>query len=277
MCKSHVLRHRPTAANRNMKNAYIETGVACRYDSARNLPSQTKTVWLEALASSIPIHEINKILDLGCGTGRFTAALGETFGCQVVGVDPSAAMLDVAKSRSGSNGQPHIEWTQGAAEDIPLENEAVDLVFMSQLFHHLPQPQQALAEIHRVLSTTGYLAIRNGMREENGELAWLEFFPAARDIEDRRTPSRRELKDSVVSQFFVPVSERIIRQLFASSYDEYFDKISQRGLSALLAISDEAFQSGLERFRHWVNAQPRGVAVYEPVDLFIFQKKARPV
>jgi ubiquinone/menaquinone biosynthesis C-methylase UbiE len=258
-----------------MKNAYIETGPACRYDSARNLPSQTKSVWLEALVSSIPVHKITQVLDLGCGTGRFTVGLRDTFGCDVVGVDPSAAMLDVAKSRSGSSVQPRIDWRQGAAENIPLENEAVDLVFMSQVFHHLSQPQQALREIHRVLSTTGYLAIRNGVREENGELAWLRFFPAARDIEDKRTPSRRELKESVSSQFFVPVSERIIHQLFASSYDEYFDKISQRGLSALLAISDESFQSGLERFRKWANAQPRGVPVYEPVDLFVFQKKGR--
>jgi ubiquinone/menaquinone biosynthesis C-methylase UbiE len=258
-----------------MKNAYIETGAACGYDSARNLPSQTKSVWLEALASSVPINKIEKILDLGCGTGRFTAGLGETFGCDVVGVDPSEAMLDVAKSRSGSSVQPRIEWTQGAAESIPLEDEAVDLVFMSQVFHHLSQPQQALREIHRVLSTMGYLAIRNGVLEENGELAWLRFFPAARDIEDKRTPSRHELKESVGSQFFVPVSERIIHQLFASSYDEYFDKISHRGLSALLAISDESFQSGLKRFHQWVNAQPRGVPVYEPVDLFVFQKKGR--
>ena len=75
----------------------------------------------------------------------------------------------------------------------------------------------------------------------------------------------------------MPVSQRTIHQLFASSFEEYFDKISQRGLSALLAISDEAFQSGLERFRHWVNAQPRGVPVYEPVDLFIFQKRAQSI
>jgi ubiquinone/menaquinone biosynthesis C-methylase UbiE len=62
---------------------------ANRYDSARSLPSQTKALRLDALKSSIPAQEIRKILDLGCGTGRFTATLGKAFECFVVGVEPS--------------------------------------------------------------------------------------------------------------------------------------------------------------------------------------------
>lgn len=253
-----------------MKNAYSEKETASRYDSARSLPPQTKTLWLDALRSSIPEHEIGKILDLGCGTGRFTAALGEAFGCSVVGIEPSAAMLDIALSR----GEPNVEWQQGQAESIPLESQAVDLVFMSQVFHHLVQPRLALQEIQRVLNPAGYLAIRNGTREQNGELAWLKFFPEAFEIEELRTPSGQELKELVPSQSFTMISHRTIHQLFASSYAEYFEKISQRGLSSLIAITDEAFQRGLHRFLDWVNLQSRDLPVYEPVDLFIFQKKS---
>jgi ubiquinone/menaquinone biosynthesis C-methylase UbiE len=251
-----------------MKNAYSETETASRYDSARSLPPQTMTLWLEALKSSIHEREIKKILDLGCGTGRFTAALGEAFGCPVLGVEPSAAMLDVAKSQSA----PNVEWKQGEAENIPLESEAVDLVFISQVFHHLAEPQRALREMNRVLSPAGYLAVRNGMREQNEELEWLKFFPEAVEIEDKRTPSRQELAELVCAQSFELISQRTIRQLFASSYEEYCEKISRRGLSSLIAISDEAFQNGLRRFRHWAGSQPRDLPVSEPVDLFVFQK-----
>ncbi|HYH85452.1 MAG TPA: class I SAM-dependent methyltransferase [Pyrinomonadaceae bacterium] len=251
-----------------MKNAYVEIETASRYDSARALLQQTMTLWLEALKSSIPEDAVKKILDLGCGTGRFSAALGEAFGCGVVGVEPSAAMLDVAKSRSA----PNVEWRRGEAESIPLANESVDLVFMSQVFHHFAEPRQALQEIGRVLTPAGYLAIRNGMREQNAELEWLRFFPEAVEIENKRTPSRQEITELVCAQSFELISQRTIRQLFASSYEEYCEKISRRGLSALIAISDEAFQSGLVRFRHWANSQPRDLPVYEPVDLFIFQK-----
>lgn len=92
-----------------MKNAYSKIETANRYDSARSLPSQTKTQWLDALRSSIPEQQIRKILDLGCGTGRFTAALGKAFECSVVGVEPSRAMLGIAMSQS----EPNVEWKQG--------------------------------------------------------------------------------------------------------------------------------------------------------------------
>lgn len=251
-------------------DAYSKIETASRYDSARSLPSQTMTLWLDALKASIPEQEVRKILDLGCGTGRFTAALGAAFGCLVVGVEPSVAMLKVAISQSELN----VEWKQGQAENIPLDDQSVDLVFMSQVFHHLAQPQQALREINRVLSPAGYLAIRNGTREYNKKLAWLRFFPEALEIEETRTPFQQELNEAVCDQSFELISQRTIYQLFAASYDEYFEKISRRGLSALIAISDEAFQSGLQRLQNWVSHQPQNLPVYEPVDLFVFQKKS---
>lgn len=71
-----------------MKNAYEEIETARRYDSARSLPPETKTLWLEALRAAVHVSEVARILDLGCGTGRFTSALGEADGCVVVGVEP---------------------------------------------------------------------------------------------------------------------------------------------------------------------------------------------
>ena len=258
-----------------IKNAYCEIEAASRYDSARSLPSETKTLWLVALKSALSEQEISRVLDLGCGTGRFTQALSETFGCPAVGIEPSGAMLEVAMGKA-SGSETAIEWKQGQAEAIPLEARSVDLVFMSQVFHHLANPRQALEEIARVLTPGGYLAVRNGTREHNSELAWLRFFPEAGEIEEQRTPSAKELQDFVCSQSpakFGMISHQVIHQFFATSHAEYYEKISQRGLSALIAISDEAFQKGLEQLRHWVSLQPGGTAIFEPVDLFVFRKE----
>ena len=251
-----------------MKNAYSEVGAAQSYDSARSLPSETKSLWLEAVRSAIPDGAIKRVLDLGCGTGRFTSALAETFGCPAVGVEPSRAMLDIALARSDAN----VQWKQGDAVNIPLDGHSVGLVFMSQVFHHLPDPEQALDEINRILTPRGYLAIRNGTREHNQELHWLRFFPEAWKIEDARTPFAREIEAAVTRKHFVLISHQTIHQLFAASYAEYFEKISRRGLSALISISDREFYDGREEFKRWVEQQPQDAAVYEPVDLFIFQQ-----
>lgn len=181
-----------------MKNAYEEIETARHYNSARSLSSQTLTLWLDALKSSIPQQEIGKILDLGCGTGRFTVPLSKAFECSVIGVEPSSAMLSVARTQNEMN----IEWKHGEAESIPLANEAVNLVFMSQVFHHLSEPQTALLEINRVLAKRGYLAIRNAICEHLNELDWLRFFPEALEIEEKRMPFRQELTESVSGQSF---------------------------------------------------------------------------
>lgn len=253
-----------------MRNAYSESATAKRYDTARSLPEETKSLWLEAVRSAILNPDIKRVLDLGCGTGRFTRMLAETFGCTTVGLEPSAAMVEVAVAR----GDERVTYRQGDAENIPLENQTVDLVFMSQVFHHFSDPPRALEEINRVLSSRGYLAVRNGTREHNPELHWLKFFPEAWNIEEERTPYAREIEAAVTSQHFVTISHQTIHQLFASSYPEYFEKISRRGLSSLIAISDTAFHEGLGKFEHWVGQQPQDTAVYEPVDLFVCQKKA---
>jgi hypothetical protein len=65
-----------------------------------------------------------------------------------------------------------------------------------------------------------------------------------------------------------------VRQFSASSWQEHFDKISKRGLSGLLEISDQAFEEGLARFKTWIQDKPRDEPVFEPVDLFVFAKTA---
>jgi ubiquinone/menaquinone biosynthesis C-methylase UbiE len=253
-----------------MDNVYSQSEAASHYDAARSLPPQTKALWLETLKSCLPDDKVKVIVDLGCGTGRFTTALAESFHCSVIGIDPSLAMLDVARSQDRAN----ICWKQGRAELIPLEDASVDVVFMSQVFHHLVQPQEALQETRRVLRPGGYLIIRNGTQENNAEMGWLHCFPEALEIEEKRMPSQKQLADVVAGQAFDLISGRTVYQFFAASYGEYFEKISQRGLSALIMIDDAAFQAGLRRLHDWVCLQPPNAPVREPVDLFVFRKQA---
>ncbi|MEK6335995.1 MAG: class I SAM-dependent methyltransferase [Acidobacteriota bacterium] len=249
-----------------MENPYNLREAAKHYDVARQLPTATTALWLGALKSAIGDQRITSILDLGCGTGRFSTALGEAFSCRVIGVEPSAAMLQVARNRED------ISWLQGQAENLPLSDGAVDLVFMSQVFHHLIDSRTALNHIRRVLKPGGFLAIRNGMREENESLKWLEFFPEAKVIEDRRAPSRSELTGLATGHGFQTTSHQILHQLFADSSEDYFKKITSRGLSSLISIDDACFRDGVERMAAWLKGQPPGLPVYEPVDLFVFRK-----
>ena len=65
-------------------------------------------------------------------------------------------------------------------------------------------------------------------------------------------------------------------QLFAQSYDEYREKIGRRGLSPLIATTDDAFASGMERLRRWAATQTPDTPVYEPLDLFVCRIAEEP-
>lgn len=251
-----------------MSKTYEEQDVARRYDSARVLPEATASMWMNRLRDALPRDCLpTKVLDLGAGTGRFVAALHEAFRCPVIAVEPSEAMLNEGRRRNLES----VTWLQGTAERIPLDPGSIDLVWMCQVLHHLENHWLAIREIRRVLSANGCLAVRNGTKENDADIEWGHCFPEAKQLDNDRLPTRSEVVELVCAGGFEPILTTTVRQYFASSYAEYYDKISRRGLSSLIAISDEAFRAGLRRLREWVDRQPRDKPVIEPVDFFVFQ------
>jgi ubiquinone/menaquinone biosynthesis C-methylase UbiE len=249
-----------------MKAFYDREGAA-RYVGARALSPANANLWMRSLRRYLPEVSIRQILDLGCGAGRFSTLLATTFGCPVVGVDPSAMMLEQAKRQSAGP----LTWKVGAAEQLPIDDNHVDLVWMSQVVHHLEDPPRAFAEIQRVLRSGGCLAVRNVTRDHRNQIEWLRCFPEVRQIDDARIRSQQELVELICWADFQLMTIQTVQQLVANSHLEYFEKIQQRAVSALMMISDEAFERGLLRFKAWMTGQPSDQPVYEPMDLFVFQ------
>src|SRR5713101_1354109 len=140
-----------------MPNVYDDKQVAQRYDAARALPAATLDLWMHTLQQLIP-QPIDRIVDVGCGTGRFTGALATTFGCVTLGIDPAGPMLQAARATHG----PAMHWVQAAADALPVVSDAVDVVWLSQVMHHLPDWAAVCRELHRVLRSRGYVVVRNG-------------------------------------------------------------------------------------------------------------------
>ena len=97
------------------------------------------------------------LVDLGCGTGLLAAAAGSEAG-RVVGVDPSPAMLEVARRRSDA-----VEWVQAGFLAYDHEGEPPQLVHSRHALHHLPDFWKgvALVRIHDLLAPGGVLVLRD--------------------------------------------------------------------------------------------------------------------
>lgn len=251
-----------------MSKTYEKKAAAERYDFARALPGETVVLWMDNLRQIVPPGSVRQVLDLGSGTGRFARPLRNTYNCPIIAIDPSGEMLN-----QGENlGLEGISWICGSAEGIPLADGSVDMVWLSQVFHHFEDAASSLKEIYRVLSPGGFLVVRNGTRESDAEMEWIKHFPEAREYDKGRIPSQAHIINNAVRNGFQTVEVRPISQLFAASCQEYYEKIRQRGLSSLISISDEAFISGLRSLRGWADRQPSDRPIYEKVDLFGFRK-----
>src|SRR5437667_7098010 len=112
---------------------YDATDIASTYDRGRDHGRKFLDLWMDVVSSHVKDLRIKTILDLGCGTGRFTEALREHFEAEVIGIDPSKKMLTQARSKDPDL---RIRYEQGRGEAIPVLDNSVDLIFMSMIFHH---------------------------------------------------------------------------------------------------------------------------------------------
>ena len=131
---------------------YDSTDIASAYDEARAVVPETTRQWRDLLAAQIDPAEVSLIVDVGCGTGRFSEFLTTHFDARVVAIDPSQKMLDQARTKLSTG---RVALLRGSAASLPLLDGSADLAFMSMVYHHLADPLLAVKECRRVLRRAG--------------------------------------------------------------------------------------------------------------------------
>jgi ubiquinone/menaquinone biosynthesis C-methylase UbiE len=94
-----------------------------------------------------------RVLDIACGEGYGTAALGKAGATQVIGVDISEEACSYAKAKYAVDARP------GNAECIPLPDQTVDTVVSFETIEHVSSPRAFLEECARVLAPKGTLVL----------------------------------------------------------------------------------------------------------------------
>lgn len=124
------------------------------------------------LIESLNIKAGESILDVGAGTGQLGAYVAELVGPsgRVVGIDPLAARVDIARRKSACNFEVRI----GQAEDLSQFPDCTfDVVYLNSVFHWLNDKPRSLSEIFRVLKPDGRVGFNTTNPHHPHEIAKL--------------------------------------------------------------------------------------------------------
>jgi ubiquinone/menaquinone biosynthesis C-methylase UbiE len=132
-----------------------------------------------------------RVLDVGCGTGRFCAFAGER-GAVVHGIDVDAERLEQALRRA-----PGADLRLGLLEDLPWPDAAFDVVTGFNAFQYALDIELALAQARRVTRPGGRIAICKWDRPQHNELFALLAEVSDRGIDLDQLPSSDPVEDAI--------------------------------------------------------------------------------
>lgn len=112
-----------------------------------------------------PVEVGSTIVDLGTGPGLLSIELCKMLPqATVIGVDPSAEMLEVARRNAHRAGVSNFETRLGMAEQLPMRSSSAGVVVSQSSFHEWDDRQKGLSEILRVLEHGGHLIVKDYSR-----------------------------------------------------------------------------------------------------------------
>jgi trans-aconitate 2-methyltransferase len=123
--------------------------------------SSPQQAWGKRVLDRLALQGFERVLDLGCGTGRVTAEIAERVPAGgVIGVDRSAAMLEMARSWLRERA-PHAALVRADGAALPFKR-AFDAVFSGATFHWIPDHGALFRSIIQTLKPGGRLNAQCG-------------------------------------------------------------------------------------------------------------------
>lgn len=107
------------------------------------------------IVSDKHISNRSLVLDVGCGSGRWTKFIAPKVGF-VEAIDPSSAVIQAAKMNAGAG---NVRITQASVEHIPFPDNSFDLVFSLGVLHHIPDTQSAMNACVRKVRQDGHFLV----------------------------------------------------------------------------------------------------------------------
>jgi SAM-dependent methyltransferase len=193
--------------HRGVAGADLPTDAAAlarRQEAHQRFSGRDLTAWiLESLAP----RRGERILDLGCGTGRQAAALARAVGegGAVVGLDVAPAAL--ARAAAEAEGLPQLRWVEGSMDALPaaLGDDAFDAFLCSFALYYAADPRATLLAVRERLGRSGRGFVCGPARDNNAAFVALCDRVVPREAQERRIEASLTFMDREAPPLFVEV------------------------------------------------------------------------
>ena len=182
-----------------------------------------------------------RVLDAGCGTGRFGSELAESGLARVWGVDPSPEMLAVARAKTR-----RATFKQARVEALPFKDGWFDAAVAWLVVHLIDRPT-AFAELRRVLRPGGRLAVVTfDLAHFSG--FWLNrFFPSLEAIDRARFPDAEMLVRQLLTAGFLDTRLLRLSQRASLDRENALRRIRGRHISTFDLVDEDEIVRGTEQ------------------------------
>lgn len=214
----------------------------------RAIPTHAADIYAAHLTANLTVDRL-RVLDVGCGTGRFFSALAERLPelqFDYVGIDVSGAMVERLKTRDLPTNVVSKLVTKREVDDMTGE---FDLVLMSEVIHLFTRPIDAIAAAARCLAKRGQIAIRTTQLGDLEERDWYRYFPACLMLDLERHKSQQLINAALLqSDLHVRGPIRVDESTVVTG-DDYVSIHDARPYSTLRQIDPLQFSAGMAAMR----------------------------
>ncbi len=212
------------------------------YDVSRAANTETRG----KLVSLLRVDSGSMLLDVGCGTGNYTAAL-EQIARSVIGIDISIGMISQARAKF-----PELKLICGDAAYLPFDPEVFDGAFVIQVFHHINEKESFLKEVYRVIRKGACIAIHSCSHKQLRAFWFYTYFPEGLEADLARIPDSCEIAALLEKTGFSDIGVEICYRdsvVVREAPQYYLNRDYRDSISTFALVTEEQIESGCEKLR----------------------------